>query len=245
MAGIDLPVLPEMANLWQQTLNWQPNTQQQRQFQQLYEQVLEGNRRLNLTRIKDTLEFWEKHLWDSIRAVAPLRQTSLPQQVIDIGTGGGFPGVPIAIARPNWTVCLLDSTQKKIIFLKTLVAALGIDNASTLCDRAEQLGQHRHHREHYDIALIRAVGSASICAEYTLPLVKIGGLAVLYRGQWTASDTQALDSIVEKLGGKVELVTRFTTPVSQSVRHCLYLRKVTPTLAAYPRSTGVPAQQPL
>lgn len=251
----DTPLLPEMAQVWQQTLNWQPTAEQPRQFQRLYELILQGNRQLNLTRITDPLEFWEKHLWDSLRGIAPLLPTSVEtkviesqqpiQRVIDIGTGAGFPGIPVAIALTSWTVTLLDSTRKKITFLNTLLADLGIQNATTLTGRAEMVGKQPQHRQTYDVALIRAVGSASVCTEYALPLLKPGGLAILYRGHWTAAEAEDLQSTVDKLGAVIEATEEFTTPLSQSIRHCLYLRKVAGTPAEFPRPAGVPAQQPL
>ncbi len=218
-------LLPDTLELWQQTLNWQPTAFQLAQFQQLYELILAGNRQLNLTRIANATEFWEKHLWDSLRAVALLPSTTTNQQVVDIGTGAGFPGIPIAIAYPNWSVTLLDSTQKKITFLETLLAQMEIHNATTALGRAEVLGQQQKYRN-YDIALVRAVGSVSVCAEYALPFLKIGGLAVLYRGHWTESEAEALLKTVEPLGGIIESIEEFTTPISYSIRHCLYLRKV-------------------
>jgi len=267
MPDTDTPLLPEMSQLWQQSLNWQPTTQQQRQFQCLYELILAGNRQLNLTRITDPLEFWEKHLWDSLRGIALLLEgpgvrgegrgieeqgkqgeqgeqgkitnSSYPSgraspyilhpssfKVIDIGTGAGFPGIPVAIALPHANVTLLDSTRKKISFLNTLITQLGIQNVNTLIGRAEIVGKQTQHRQTFDIALIRAVGSASICAEYALPFLKVGGLAVLYRGNWTKDETETLQTTVKQLGGVIEAAEGFTTPLSQSIRHCVYLRKV-------------------
>ena len=221
-------LLPEMTQGWQH-LNWQPNTEQQGKLQRLYELILEGNRQLNLTRITDPGEFWEKHLWDSLRGVAPLLATNAQQpiqRVVDIGTGAGFPGIPVAIAFPFWTVTLLDSTRKKMTFLDTLIGQLDVQNVTTLVGRAETVGQQPQHRQNYDIALIRAVGSADICAQYALPLLKLGGLAVLYRGRWTTAEAEVLQSTVDALGGVIEATEEFTTPLSQSIRHCLYLRKV-------------------
>lgn len=226
-----------MTEVWQQTLNWQPDTEQQQQFQRLYELILQGNQQLNLTRITDPVEFWEKHLWDSLRPMAAFWQkesasdpsrdrASSQQRVIDIGTGAGFPGVPAAIAQPLWTVTLLDSTRKKIAFLDTILPQIGLQNAKTLVGRAEQLHQQPQHRASYDIALIRAVGAASVCAEYALPFLKVGGLAIAYRGHWTEEEATALTPVVERLGGVVESIEPFTTPLSHSVRHGLYLRKV-------------------
>ena len=245
----DKRLLPEMTDSWQH-LNWQPTAAQQLQFQRLYELVLEGNRQLNLTRITEPLEFWEKHLWDSLRGIAPLLSIETPQngaslQAIDIGTGAGFPGIPVAIALNHCTVTLLDSTRKKIAFLQTLLTDLSIQNANTAISRAEEVGQMPQYRQIYDLALVRAVGSASVCAEYALPLLKIGGLAVLYRGHWTSEEQEALPSAVEQLGGIVESIEEFTTPLSQSVRHCLYLRKIASTSVEFPRPTGVPTQYPL
>ncbi|MEA5550252.1 16S rRNA (guanine(527)-N(7))-methyltransferase RsmG [Anabaena cylindrica UHCC 0172] len=246
-----LPVasLPEMTEIWQQTLNWQPTTQQQNQLQQLYELILEGNRQLNLTRITETEEFWEKHLWDSLKGIAPQQHfiDSLHQSasVIDIGTGAGFPGIPISIIFPNSQVTLLDSTRKKINFIDTILSNLDLINAKTIIGRAEEIGQEPKHRQSYDLALIRAVGTSSTCAEYSLPLVKIGGLAVIYRGNWTAAETANLQNAANQLGGVIELIEEFTTPLTNSIRHCIYLRKIVHTPVHFPRPVGIPTQKPL
>ncbi len=250
----ELPDLPELYEIWQQTLGWQPNKVQQGQFQKLYEQILEGNRLLNLTRITEPQEFWEKHLWDSLWGIKPWRmdasETGMisqdpqdspesPYKVIDIGTGCGFPGVPVAIARPDWFVTLLDSTRKKLVFLDSLLASLGITNAQTWVERAEQLGKSAEHREQYDLVLIRAVASTVVCAQYCLPLLKVGGVAVLYRGQWTEEEAIALKSIVTKLGGEVEAVEAVTTPLSEGIRHCVYLKKVLTTQKKLPQRRDI------
>jgi 16S rRNA (guanine527-N7)-methyltransferase len=221
--------LPELSEVWQQTLGWQPSAAQQNQFQQLYQQILEGNKLLNLTRITEPLEFWEKHLWDSLVGVRRWLADGSPEssfKVLDIGTGGGFPGVPVAIAFPHWSVTLLDSTRKKVIFLDSLLLALGMTNARTWGDRAEALNKSAEHRSQYDLILIRAVADAVVCAGYCLPLLKVGGTAVLYRGQWTEAEAIALESAAKKLGGEVESVEAIVTPLSEGVRHCVSLRKV-------------------
>lgn len=238
-----------MAEIWQQTLNWQPSVQQQMQFQKLYQLILEGNRQLNLTRITDPQEFWEKHLWDSLRGIAPKGEfiSSLQESVsvIDIGTGAGFPGIPVKIAAPNCTITLMDSTRKKITFIEQTLTELDLINVKTLVGRAEEIGQQCEHRQAYDIALIRAVGTASVCAEYTLPLLKQKGLAIIYRGNWTEDETTALQNAVKQLGGVIEAIEKFTTPLSESIRHCVYLRKVATTPVQFPRATGIPTQKPL
>ncbi|MBF2006078.1 MAG: 16S rRNA (guanine(527)-N(7))-methyltransferase RsmG [Chlorogloeopsis fritschii C42_A2020_084] len=250
MNNLTLPYLPQMPEIWQSTLNWQPTAQQQEQFQRLYESILEGNQKLNLTRITAPEEFWEKHLWDSLRGIAPLLkdeklgEASSPT-CVDIGTGAGFPGIPVAIALPDCTITLLDSTRKKMAFLEQVVSALELNNVKTLTGRAEEIGQQSQHRQQYDMALIRAVGAASVCAEYTLPLLKRNGLAVIYRGNWTEDENTAMENAVQQLGGVIESIEKFTTPLSNSIRHCLYLRKVATTPAQFPRAAGIPTQKPL
>lgn len=239
-----LVALPEMIDLWKSTTNWFPDETMQSQFQQFYELVLSGNQQQNLTRITEPVDFWEKHLWDSLRGVFP-KVTKANLSAIDIGTGAGFPGIPMSIARPDWKITLLDSTRKKVNFLQDSTKALGLTNVRSLVDRVEQVGQSSGHREAYDLATIRAVAAASVCAEYALPLLKIGGIAVLYRGQWTDEEAIVLDHAVKALGGVVEECDRFETPLTHGVRHCLYLRKTSPTPLEFPRAIGIPTQDPL
>ncbi len=260
--------LPDLADTWQKTLGWQPTPAQNAKLQQLYEHILAGNRQLNLTRITEPMDFWEKHLWDSLRGIrhwlAPGKERDAvpeddhppppplaklpdngPIKVIDIGTGAGFPGVPIAIVQPTWAVTLLDSTRKKMQFLNTLLEELDLPNVNTLTDRVEAVGQHRQHRQRYDLALIRAVAPAAVCAEYALPLLRSGGIAVLYRGQWTSTETTDLESIVNLLGGTIATVEDFQTPLTGSDRACLYLQKTAHTPPEFPRAIGIPTQKPL
>jgi 16S rRNA (guanine527-N7)-methyltransferase len=249
-------MLPEYIELWQSTIAWSPSSLQQAQFQQLLTELYLLNQSVNLTRITDPEAFWEKHLWDSLWGVSPwltadatFKATPLPAnqpiRVIDIGTGGGFPGYPVAIAFPNWQVTLLDSTHKKVACLKTLCQNLPLTNAYPVCDRAEALGQKSSDRAAFDLALVRAVGPVSSCAEYALPLLKIGGTAVLYRGQWSTEEEQILQKALKQLGGELLELRSTTTPLTHGQRHGLYLRKVYSTSPTYPRKEGLPAKYPL
>jgi 16S rRNA (guanine527-N7)-methyltransferase len=241
----DRDCLPTMVKLWQETMNWQPTDRQQSQLQSLYNEVIIANQQLNLTRITQPEEFWEKHLWDSLRGVGDLINHPDALQVIDIGTGAGFPGLPLAIARPDWQLTLVDSTAKKVGFIESIAPELGLTNVRSIVSRIEELGQNRSHRHRSDLALIRAVAAANICAEYALPLVKVGGTAILYRGNWTEEETTSLELAVAKLGGEIGKIDRFTTPISHSIRHCIWLHKTTDTHPYYPRAIGIPTQKPL
>ncbi|BAC09256.1 glucose inhibited division protein B [Thermosynechococcus vestitus BP-1] len=211
---------------WQETLQWQPTPQQQEQFQRFYGALLAANQGMNLTRITAVPDFWEKHLWDSLRGILPWLQPTGEtlwgakiQQVIDIGSGGGFPGVPVAIARPDWSVTLLEATQKKVKFLHSLGSAVGLANIYPEWGRAESHGRR------YDLALIRAVGDVARCCAYGLPLLRSGGILVLYRGQWSDEDTQHLETLLPRYRSRRLDIQGFTTPLSHAQRHCVYLQR--------------------
>jgi 16S rRNA (guanine527-N7)-methyltransferase len=237
--------LPKMASIWQDTIDWSPTEEQQLKLQFLYVAVITANQRLNLTRITEPEEFWEKHLWDSVRGIGDLITSPLAMNVIDIGTGAGFPGLPLSIARADWQMTLVDSTAKKIGFIESVSPEIGLANIHPVVSRIEELGQQKEHRHQYDLALVRAVASANICAEYALPLVKIGGTAILYRGNWTEEEGENLELAVAKLGGEISKIDRFTTPLSNSIRHCIRIEKTANTHPYYPRAVGIPTLKPI
>jgi 16S rRNA (guanine527-N7)-methyltransferase len=240
-----VPALPHHLDQWQSALGWQPTESQLEQFQRLYDSILLGNQQQNLTRITEPDEFWEKHLWDSLSGTVPYLSESAAHRVIDIGTGAGFPGLPLAIARPDWELTLLDATRKKIDFVRSLLPNLSISNVQPMVGRAETVGQLPTHREQYSLVLLRAVAAPSVGAEYALPLAALGGRVVLYRGQWTSEDEQTLATAADNLGGAIASVNAFTTPLSHSTRHCIHLIKTKPTPPGYPRAIGIPKQHPL
>ncbi|MEL7476069.1 MAG: 16S rRNA (guanine(527)-N(7))-methyltransferase RsmG, partial [Cyanobacteria bacterium J06555_12] len=162
-------------------------------------------------------------------------------QAIDIGSGAGFPGLPIAITLPSWSVTLLDSTKRKVKFIEQAIARIGLTNASGLASRVELVPQ----RETFDVAVMRAIGPSPICTEYCLPLLKLGGRAVMYRGHWSLEEEAAVASVAEILGGEIAEVDAFTTPTSGGVRHCVVLLKTEPTPEGFPRSPGMAKRQPL
>ncbi|MCS6813626.1 MAG: 16S rRNA (guanine(527)-N(7))-methyltransferase RsmG [Cyanobacteria bacterium] len=228
---MNTPQLPHRLDLWQHTVGWQPTVTQLQQFQRLYELILTANQHLNLTRITEPNDFWEKHLWDSIRGVVSTKAAALcashpkSPRVIDIGTGAGFPGLPIAIAYPTWHITLVDSTRKKIAFVERAIAELGLTNAYAIAERVERLAAQPRYQATYDLALVRAVATVDRCVHYALPMLHPSGMAVLYRGRWHPSDTTALQALAHELGAYLAPPDQFTTPLTQSQRCCLYLHK--------------------
>ncbi len=246
--------LSDFTAQWSFTLSWCPSAEQQVQFQQLFAELVRLNATVNLTRITSPADFWEKHLWDSLWGVQPWLvpaaalgaiAPSGALDVIDIGTGGGFPGFPVAIALPEWHLTLLDATHKKVACLQTLSDTLKLRQVTPHCARAETIGQDTAYRDRFDLALIRAVGPAGCCAEYALPLIKQGGTAVLYRGRWDDQEAEDLQQALAQLGGELIQVQAGETPLSRSQRHCLYLKKTRPTPLQYPRAAGIPSRRPL
>ncbi|MEO0854454.1 MAG: RsmG family class I SAM-dependent methyltransferase, partial [Cyanobacteria bacterium J06648_11] len=139
----------------------------------------------------------------------------------------------------------LDSTRKKIAFVASAIESLTLENARAIAERSETFGQTRGERERYDVATLRAIGSAVVCAEYALPLVKVGGRVILYRGQWTEAETEALSEVAAMLGGAIASIDSFKTPLTYSIRHAIVLEKRSPTPKAYPRLPGIPNRHPL
>ncbi|MFN5516601.1 MAG: 16S rRNA (guanine(527)-N(7))-methyltransferase RsmG [Cyanobacteriota bacterium] len=227
--------------------DWLPRLERGQAWEKLYDCLLAANESFNLTRITAPQEFVEKHLWDSLAGVLSLPELAQAQQsrAIDIGTGAGFPAFPLALTWPQWSITALDSTRKKVTFIETTAQTLGLTQLAALTGRAETLGQAPEHRETYDLALIRAVAESRVCAEYVLPFLKLGGWAVLYRGQTREDELAALAPVAKLLGGNIQTVVSLKTPLTQAERQFIYLHKVSPTPEVYPRATGLPRRYPL
>jgi 16S rRNA (guanine527-N7)-methyltransferase len=217
-----MPHFSHLFEHWQSTLNWSPDADQIAQFEKLYELVLEGNSKQNLTRITAPDDFWEKHLWDSLCGVLAFWDRE-DIKVVDIGTGAGFPGLPIAIAKPSWQVTLVDSKQKKVAFVEETIETLQLSNAIAQWGRGEDINKLSAYKKKYDLALVRAVGKPNICASYALPFLKRSGTAVLYRGQWLPEESEQLDIFCDQEELQVVKQDRFQTPLTAGIRHSVYL----------------------
>lgn len=207
--------------------------------------VLEANRRVNLTAISDPEEAVELHLLDSLTGLPWLPAGPEPVQVVDIGTGGGFPGVPLALARPeSLRVLLVDAQGRRVRALEEGLRRLGVGNAVPVHARAEELGRGGL-RERCDAAVARAVGSLPVVAEYALPLLRPGGRLVAYRGREGDVEARQAAAGLGELGGETVGVVRVTLPFSGAGRTLVVVEKRRPTPARYPRRPGIPEKRPL
>ncbi|SBO44612.1 16S rRNA (guanine(527)-N(7))-methyltransferase RsmG [Cyanobium sp. NIES-981] len=235
--------------LWA-ALGWQPSSVQEEQLERLQEQLRHWNSRLNLTRLVDGDDYWIAQVFDSLWPLVPLLtnrgSSSEPLQLIDVGTGCGFPGLAVAVALPQAHLTLVDSVGRKLEAVGAMAEALGLGDRVTLhCERAERTGRRPDGRGRFDWALARAVASAPVVAEYLIPLLKPEGMALLYRGQWTAADRQDLERACKPLLARVVAVDQRHLPGGRGCRHAVVLSPAGPCPGVYPRAVGVPARQPL
>lgn len=203
------------------------------------EGILEWNEKVNLTAIKDEEEFVVKHYADSL-AVLELDELGEAEEIIDVGTGGGFPGVPLAIMCPEKKFVLLDSLEKRLKIIEGLAGELGINNIETLHSRAEDAGRDPEYRERFDLCVSRAVADLSVLSEYCLPFVKPKGSFVAYKSKEISEEISGAEKAISILGGRIERIEKTSTDQSLVV---ITKTKNTPT--KYPRKAGDPKRKPL
>lgn len=213
-------------------------------FQLYYQELMAWNQRINLTAITDYEEVQIKHFLDSLTCLLVLpRQGAL--SVIDVGTGAGFPGLPLKIVRPPLRLTLLESVGKKVAFLQHLVEELGLEEVAVVRGRAEEVGRDPVHRERYDVALARAVAEFPVLVEYALPFCRVEGLFVAQKGAQIAEEVKQAQVALEILGGKLREIRALRLPTLDEPRHLVVVEKVAPTPGKYPRRPGIPAKRPL
>ncbi|KMK52844.1 Ribosomal RNA small subunit methyltransferase G [Fructobacillus sp. EFB-N1] len=219
--------------------------QQIEQFDRYFSLLVETNKEFNLTAITDHDEVYLKHFYDSLTLAIyqPALRVAKPT-LIDIGSGAGFPAIPLKIALPNLKVTLVDSLNKRVNFLKTVVADLGLENVMVLHGRAEDFGQDQKIRESFDYATARAVARTAVLAEYTLPFVKIGGQLLVMKGSAGEDELKAGKKALQTLGGQLKENFTFTLP-NQDPRMIQMIDKVQKTPKKYPRQAGTPSKKPL
>ena len=210
-----------------------------------YEEILlEWNQKFNLTAIRDAETIRSKHFLDSLTCMLAWRDRS-PERLIDIGTGAGFPGIPLKIMMPRLRLTLVDSVGKKLDFCRHIVNTLGLDNVTCLQARAEELGLSREHREKYDWAVARAVANMPVLSEFLLPLVRVGGGILAQKGETGLAETQKAEPAIRVLGGRINKLIPILLPGVTEERFLVVVDNVSTPPPGYPRRVGLPAKRPI
>ena len=218
------------------------NDEQIKKFMNYMNLLLEWNEKINLTAITQPDEVKLKHFVDSLTV---LKYINDDDKVIDIGTGAGFPGIPLKIMKGNTKITLLDSLNKRINFLNIVIETLNLRNIQAIHGRAEEIARNKLYREKYDVAVSRAVANLSILTEYMLPFVKVGGKCICMKGANVNEELERAQNAIKELGGEIERVDNFYLSDNDNERNIIIIRKVKETSSKYPRKAGMPSKEPL
>lgn len=223
-------------------LNMSINENQLEQLHMYMKLLQKCNESINLTSIIEDKDILQKHFIDSITIIPYI---DYKDNIIDVGTGAGFPGIPIKIAREDVKVTLLDSLNKRVNFLKEVISNLNLSNIQTIHGRAEDIGKNSNFREKFDVATSRAVAPLNILVEYLMPLVKKGGRCICMKGKDIKEELEISKKAINILGGELEKVHEFYLPQSNIKRNIIIIRKMKDTPSKYPRKAGTPSKEPI
>ena len=204
--------------------------------------LLECNKNVNLTAITEPNDVVLKHFVDSLTINKYIKEN---KKVIDIGTGAGFPGVPLGIYRKDTSILLMDSLNKRIKFLEDVCEKIELSNVKTIHARAEELAKQGEYREQFDYATSRAVASLNVLLEYMLPFVKIGGYCICMKGSNVLNEIENAQKALDILGGTIEKIDKFCLPESDIIRNVILIKKIRNTPNKYPRKAGAPSREPI
>ncbi len=204
--------------------------------------LVEWNKKINLTAITEEKDIILKHFVDSLTVLKYIKEN---KSIVDVGTGAGFPGIPLAIMNDSLKITLVDSLNKRINFLNEVCNKINLKNTKAIHARAEEFGQDNNYRESYDVAISRAVANLTVLAEYLLPLVKVGGKIICMKGPDIEEELKQAKSAIDILGGKIEKCDNFCLPKSDISRNIIIINKIKETPKKYPRKAGTPAKTPL
>ncbi len=204
--------------------------------------LLEWNEKINLTAITEMNDVILKHFIDCITVMKYINEKS---NILDVGSGAGFPGIPISILDTESSITLLDSLNKRVIFLQEVIKRLDLNNVSAIHSRAEEFGRNKCNREKYDVTVSRAVANLSTLAEYLLPFTKMGGISICMKGSNVDEEIKQAEFAIKELGGKIVKVDKFNLPSSDMERNIIVIKKIQHTPNKYPRKAGLPSKSPL
>lgn len=216
--------------------------EQSEQFFEYMNLLIEWNEKMNLTAITAPEDIILKHFVDSITILNEIEDGS---KIIDVGTGAGFPGIPLSIMNPTLKITLVDSLNKRLIFLQEVVNKLNLKNVEIIHARAEEIGQNKKYREKFDISTSRAVANLSTLSEYLIPLVKIGGKTISMKAGDAQEEINEAKKAIKILGGEIEKIDEFNLPESDIGRTVVIIDKTETTPNKYPRKAGTPSKEPI
>lgn len=223
-------------------INLEISLEDANKFYKYMKLLLEWNEKINLTAITEENEVIIKHFIDSLTIYKYLNEA---KSIIDVGTGAGFPGIPIKILNKEIDITLMDSLNKRINFLNEVVKNLNLERISCIHSRAEELGRDKKFREKYDVAVSRAVANMSTLVEYLLPFVKVGGMCICMKGSSIDEELKEAEKAIKMIGGKIEKVEKIILPNSDYERNIVIIRKINNTNSKFPRKAGIPKKEPI